>query len=91
MTHLNPGPGKQTRSKEGRGKFEDPTVVLQTDNVSETKSVESLTDMPVKSDHGGIDADDLEKERDNQRVDETLGLLGSSDGAPGFRYAKCEW
>ena len=39
--------------------------------------------MPVKGDPGGIDTDDLENECANQGVDETLGLLGSSDGALG--------
>lgn len=36
--------------------------------------------MPVESDSGGIDTDDLEEKSANQGVDETLGLLGSSDG-----------
>ena len=39
--------------------------------------------MPVESDPGGKDADDLEEESANQGVDETLCLLCSSDGAVG--------
>ena len=39
--------------------------------------------MPVESDSGGIDADDLEEERSHQGVGKTLGLLGSVDGPVG--------
>ena len=74
---------KHTSSKEGRGEFKDPTVILQTDDAGEAETVESPTNMPVESDRGGINADDLEQERSNQRVDETFGLLGSSGDALG--------
>ena len=39
--------------------------------------------MPVESDSGGKDADDLEEESGDQGVDETLGLLCSSDSTVG--------
>jgi len=74
---------KHAGSKEGRGKFENPAVVLQSDDTSEAETVKSPTDMPVESDCRGIDADDFEEESTNQRVDETLGFLGSSDGTMG--------
>ena len=39
--------------------------------------------MPIKSDSGSINTNDLEKESTNQGVDETLGFLGSGDGTIG--------
>ena len=39
--------------------------------------------MPVKSDSGCIDTDDLEEESADQRVDKALCLLCSSDGPMG--------
>lgn len=39
--------------------------------------------MPVKSDSGGIDTDDLEEESADQGVGEALCLLGGSDGPVG--------
>ena len=39
--------------------------------------------MPVESDCGSIDTDDLEEESTNQGIDEALGLLGSSDSTMG--------
>jgi len=74
---------KHTSSKERRGKFEDPAIVLQTDDAGKTETVKCPTDVPVEGDSGGIDADDLEEERPNKGVDEALGLLRSGDNTLG--------
>ena len=74
---------KHPSSKERRGKFKDPTVVLQTDDAGEAETVECPTDVPIESDSRDIDADDLEEESANKGVDETLGFLCSGDGTMG--------
>jgi len=74
---------KHTSSKECRGEFEDPAVVLQTDDAGKAETVKCPTDVPVESDSRGIDSNDLEEESSNKGVDETPCLLRCGDDTLG--------
>ena len=54
-------PREHTGSKKGRRELEEPTVILQSNNASETETVKGPADVPVPSDSGSIGTNELEK------------------------------